>query len=118
MSHTNKVNTLEKLQFVNRFTEQLPADPETGSRVRQVGGACFSRVKPKLAPAPKLVAYSREVAELLGIDSEDCESEFFVDLFSGNKQLPGMDPFAMCYGGHQFGNWAGQLGDGRVRAVR
>jgi len=114
MSHTNKVNTLEKLQFVNRFTEQLPADPETGSRVRQVGGACFSRVKPKLAPAPKLVAYSREVAELLGIDSEDCESEFFVDLFSGNKQLPGMDPFAMCYGGHQFGNWAGQLGDGRV----
>ena len=114
MTQANKVNTLEKLQFVNRFTKQLPADPETGNRVRQVSGACFSRVKPQSAPAPKLVAYSREVAELLGIDSEDCESELFIDLFSGNKQLPGMDPFAMCYGGHQFGNWAGQLGDGRV----
>ncbi len=114
MTQANKVNTLEKLQFVNRFTKQLPADPETGNRVRQVSGACFSRVKPQSAPAPKLVAYSREVAELLGIDSEDCESELFIDLFSGNKQLPDMDSFAMCYGGHQFGNWAGQLGDGRV----
>ena len=114
MTQANKVNTLEKLQFVNRFTKQLPADPETGNRARQVSGACFSRVKPQSAPAPKLVAYSREVAELLGIDSEDCESELFIDLFSGNKQLPDMDSFAMCYGGHQFGNWAGQLGDGRV----
>jgi protein adenylyltransferase len=114
MSQTNKVNTLDKLQFVNRFTEQLPADSETGNRVRNVSGACFSRVKPQSAPAPKLVAYSREVADLLGIDPEDCESQQFVDIFSGNEQLPGMDTFAMCYGGHQFGNWAGQLGDGRV----
>jgi len=35
-------------------------------------------------------------------------------VFGGNRLLPGMEPFAMCYGGHQFGNWAGQLGDGRA----
>jgi uncharacterized protein YdiU (UPF0061 family) len=35
-------------------------------------------------------------------------------LFSGNQLVEGMQPYAMCYGGHQFGNWAGQLGDGRA----
>jgi len=114
MTLSNKVNTLQTLQFVNRFTEQLPADPVTNNQPRQISGACFSRVKPQSTPAPKRVAYSKEVAEILGLDSEDCESQLFVDLFSGNQQLPGMDTFAMCYGGHQFGNWAGQLGDGRV----
>ena len=111
---TSAESSLESLQFVNRFTEQLPADPEEGSRVREVSGACYSRVKPQTAPAPKLVAYSKEVAALLGISPEDCESQIFVDVFSGNTQLEGMDTFAMCYGGHQFGHWAGQLGDGRV----
>lgn len=37
-----------------------------------------------------------------------------MQIFSGNQLLPGMDPYACCYGGHQFGNWAGQLGDGRA----
>jgi uncharacterized protein YdiU (UPF0061 family) len=35
-------------------------------------------------------------------------------IFSGNQLVEGMQPYAMCYGGHQFGNWAGQLGDGRA----
>jgi len=114
MTLSNNVNALQTLQFVNRFTEQLPADLVTNKQPRQISGACFSRVKPQSTPAPKLVAYSKEVAEILGLDSEDCESQLFVDVFSGNQQLPGMDTFSMCYGGHQFGNWAGQLGDGRV----
>lgn len=114
MSDTKQFSALEQLDFVNRFTRELPADQETGNRVRQVSGACFSRVTPQQAPAPKLVAYAREVAELLDLDAASCESQVFVDIFSGNRQLPGMDTFAMCYGGHQFGNWAGQLGDGRV----
>lgn len=37
-----------------------------------------------------------------------------VNAFSGNGVLAGMEPYAMCYGGHQFGHWAGQLGDGRA----
>lgn len=64
--------------------------------------------------APKLVAYSREVAALLDLEAEVCESADFTQVFSGNRLSAGMEPYAMCYGGHQFGNWAGQLGDGRA----
>lgn len=60
------------------------------------------------------MAYSKEVAELLNLDIDACESNSFTELFAGNKLLANMDPYAMCYGGHQFGNWAGQLGDGRA----
>ena len=101
------------LQFTNRYT-QLPADPETGSARRQIKGACYSRVQPTAAPAPQLIAHASEVAELLGIDLATWGEERFVDVFVGNRMLPDMDAHATCYGGHQFGNWAGQLGDGRA----
>jgi uncharacterized protein YdiU (UPF0061 family) len=42
------------------------------------------------------------------------QSPAFAEVFGGNALLPGMQPYAACYGGHQFGNWAGQLGDGRA----
>ena len=51
---------------------------------------------------------------MIGLDSEDIKTEEFLKVFSGNKVLENTDPYAMCYGGHQFGNWAGQLGDGRA----
>ena len=105
---------LQALQFDNRFVAELPADPENGNAVRQVAHACYSRVSPRVAPAPRLVAYAREVAELIGLPAAACETEDFVQVFAGNRALPGMDPHATCYGGHQFGNWAGQLGDGRA----
>jgi uncharacterized protein YdiU (UPF0061 family) len=50
----------------------------------------------------------------LDLSPGEFESGEAADVFSGNRLLSGMDPFAMCYGGHQFGNWAGQLGDGRA----
>ena len=106
--------TLASLNFDNRFTRDLPADPESINRRRQVTKACYSRVNPARVAAPRLVAYSQEAAELLGLSVEACESREFVQVFSGNDLLPGMDPYATCYGGHQFGNWAGQLGDGRA----
>ncbi len=105
---------LERLTFSNRFTQQLPADPSTIIQPRQVTGSCFSRVRPKTVAKPQLVAYSREVASLLDLTPESITSDAFGQIFTGNQQLPGMDPHAMCYGGHQFGNWAGQLGDGRA----
>lgn len=107
-------DTLDSLRFDNRFTRELPEDPASGTLPRQVMNACFSRVEPTRVANPELVAFSRETAERLGISEKDCRSERFVRIFSGNERLPGMDPFAMCYGGHQFGNWAGQLGDGRA----
>lgn len=105
---------LNTLEFDNRFTTELPADPETDNFRRQVTGACYSRVKPTPVANPALVAYSREMAEELGITASDIHSDRFAQVFAGNDLVEGMDPFAMCYGGHQFGNWAAQLGDGRA----
>jgi uncharacterized protein YdiU (UPF0061 family) len=79
-----------------------------------VHGALYSRVEPTPVAAPRLIAYSREVAELLGMSPADIASPAFAQIFSGNAQLAGMEPFAANYGGHQFGQWAGQLGDGRA----
>ncbi|WDP90845.1 MAG: YdiU family protein [Desulfobacter sp.] len=102
------------LNFDNRFTRCLPGDSEPGNFRRQVQGACYSRVLPTPVKAPETLAVSGEAAQLLDLDEQDCGSREFTQVFSGNRVLPAMDPFAMCYGGHQFGNWAGQLGDGRA----
>ncbi|SDU18091.1 protein adenylyltransferase SelO [Desulfobacula phenolica] len=114
MTLERKSNTLENLTFDNRFVRNLPCDPNTANTRRQVTGACYSRVKPTPVAAPRLVAFSPEAALLMDLKDEACQSELFTRVFTGNHLLPGMDPFAMCYGGHQFGNWAGQLGDGRA----
>ncbi|MGL1932341.1 MAG: YdiU family protein [Desulfotalea sp.] len=107
-------NTLNSLNFDNSFVRELPADKELKNFRRQVAGASYSRIQPTTVSNPKLLAYSEDMANKLGISSSDCLSSLFTEIFSGNKILEGMDPFAMCYGGHQFGNWAGQLGDGRA----
>lgn len=105
---------LEHLNFDNKFTRELPGDPETGNFRRLVKGACYSPVSPTPAPLPGPMAFSLEAARLLDLDESDCQSDLFTRVFAGNHLLPDMVPFAMCYGGHQFGSWAGQLGDGRA----
>jgi uncharacterized protein YdiU (UPF0061 family) len=60
------------------------------------------------------MALAPEVAELLDLSLEELNLQRFTQVFAGNQLLPGMEPYAACYGGHQFGNWAGQLGDGRA----
>ncbi|MGD8790305.1 MAG: protein adenylyltransferase SelO family protein, partial [Burkholderiales bacterium] len=105
---------LQSLQFDNRFVRELPADAESGPRVRQVHKALYSRVEPTPVAEPKLIAYSPEVAAILGIDERDINSLDFARVFGGNALLEGMEPYAANYGGHQFGSWAGQLGDGRA----
>lgn len=106
--------SLDQLQFDNRLVNQLPADPLDDNSPRQVEGAVYSRVSPRQASAPQLLAYAREVADLLNIPENLCLSDEFAQVFAGNRLLPGMAPHACCYGGHQFGHWAGQLGDGRA----
>ena len=101
------------LNFDNRYADQLPADPEAENFRRQVS-ACYSRVLPTPVPAPKLIGWSREAAELLDLPPQVDETGAFAEVFAGNRLLDGMQPIATCYGGHQFGNWAGQLGDGRA----
>jgi uncharacterized protein YdiU (UPF0061 family) len=106
--------SLQALRFDNRFVRELPADPQTGSQRRQVHGALYSFVEPTPVSAPRLLAHSAEVAALLGIDEAAVASPEFAQVFGGNALLEGMQPYAAAYGGHQFGHWAGQLGDGRA----
>lgn len=108
------ISIMKTLQFDNRFVRELPADPEASPRVRQVHGACYSRVMPTPVRAPRLIAWSPEVAALVGFDPADLREPAFAEIFGGNALMPGMEPYAACYGGHQFGSWAGQLGDGRA----
>src|SRR5688572_15024229 len=100
-------------RFDNALLHDLPGDPETGPRVRQVAQA-WTRVDPTPVARPRLIAHSAEIAQRLGITAEDLASQAFADVFGGNALVPGMEPFAVNYGGHQFGHWAGQLGDGRA----
>ena len=104
---------LAALRFDNRFAESLPADPEPRNFRREVT-ACYSAVAPTPAGSPQLIGWSAEAAALLGLPAEVGTTGPFADVFAGNRLLPGMKPIATCYGGHQFGNWAGQLGDGRA----
>jgi uncharacterized protein YdiU (UPF0061 family) len=108
---------LDELPFDTRFTAELPGDPDGGRRTRQVHGAAFSRIAPEPVAAPATLAWSPEVAALLGFDPALCASDDFARVFAGNRVPAGADPHAHCYGGHQFGSWAGQLGDGRAIAL-
>ena len=111
------VTELDDLKWDHRFTRELPGDPNPENRRRQVPGAAFSRVGPTPVASPTTVAWSPEVAELLGLDHAVCRSPDFAEVFGGNRVPRGAEPFAMRYGGHQFGSWAGQLGDGRAIAL-
>ena len=105
---------MRALRFDNAFVRELPADPESDPRRRQVHGALFSHVQPTPVAAPRVIAWSREMAATLGFSEADIASPELAQVFGGNAIVDGMQPFAANYGGHQFGNWAGQLGDGRA----
>jgi uncharacterized protein YdiU (UPF0061 family) len=104
-------SSLTGLSFDNRNLRVLPIDPETKNYCRTVPNSIFSRVSPSPVNNPQLVAFSRSVFSLLGIDEVSDEKEV-ASYFSGNKLLPGSETAAHCYCGHQFGSFAGQLGDG------
>ena len=99
---------LSDLKWLKRFLSETPGDKEMGGGSRQVPNACWSRVSPTPSPNPSLRLWSTEIAKELGLTRGDG------DILGGGKPVEGMDPYAQRYGGHQFGNWAGQLGDGRA----
>ncbi|MFC4723295.1 YdiU family protein [Geojedonia litorea] len=102
------------LQIKNKFTTELPADPILENTRRQVYNSCYSYVKPKSTSNPELLHVSPEMLENLGMKEEDSKSKLFLKFVTGNHVVKGTKPYAMNYAGHQFGNWAGQLGDGRA----
>jgi uncharacterized protein YdiU (UPF0061 family) len=102
------------IQFLHKFTTNLPSDPIEENYTRQVSNAAFSYVKPKTPSRPKLLHLAKEVQNLIGFSDDFVQSESFLNLVSGAEIVGNAKPFAMNYAGHQFGNWAGQLGDGRA----
>jgi uncharacterized protein YdiU (UPF0061 family) len=88
---------LTELEYEDSFVRELPA------------GASYTRVDPTPVAAPRLLGWSHALGEYLGIEKPSAG-----DVLAGNRVLPGMKPYAARYGGHQFGTWAGQLGDGRA----
>ena len=100
--------SLSSLDWVSRFLDETPGDETIGGMPRQVPSVCWSRVNPTPVPNPVLRLWSTEMADELGVEAGGDE------FLGGNKITKGMDPYAQRYGGHQFGNWAGQLGDGRA----
>ena len=102
------------LQLTNFFTDQLPADPNLENTRREVLEAVYSFVRPIKTSNPTLLHVSDEMQHTLDFSNEDIQSKEFLEFVTGNSVLRNSKPFAMCYAGHQFGNWAGQLGDGRA----
>ena len=76
--------------------------------------AFYTRLQPTPVPAPYLVGASTSAAALISLDPAEFTQEDFIQAFAGNQTLPRSQPLAAVYSGHQFGVWAGQLGDGRA----
>ena len=105
---------LESLSFTSAFVDTLPGDPSSRNVPRRVPGASYSLVAPTPVAAPSLLAWSDAVGAQLGIARPPLGPGPVADVLAGNRLLPGMRPYAARYGGHQFGHWADQLGDGRA----
>jgi uncharacterized protein YdiU (UPF0061 family) len=104
---------LDEIEFDDLFVRSLPADPSGEMRSRQVLGASYTLTPPTPVAAPVLLAWSGALGAQLGL-VRPARIDTAVEALAGNRILPGMQPYSARYGGHQFGNWAGQLGDGRA----
>ena len=115
------------------FTSLLPPDsrfptpaashktPREDIEPRQVKSALFTWVRPEEVKEPELLGVSPAAIKDLGIKVGEEKTEEFKQTVAGNRLLgwdvekeEGGYPWAQCYGGWQFGSWAGQLGDGRA----
>lgn len=118
---TDTVTTspFDELRWDDRFVRSLPGDARTEIVPRAVPGAAWSPVTPTPVAEPTLAAWSAETAEQLGLGGVPSpgEADELAQVLAGNHLGPDSVPYAARYGGHQFGNWAGQLGDGRAIAL-
>lgn len=125
--------SLHDLPRSHVFTSSLPPDPafplpldshkaprrDLGPRM--VKGALYTYVRPERSEEPELLAVSKAGLRDIGLREGEEKTDEFKELVAGNKLLDwdeekgeGIYPWAQCYGGWQFGSWAGQLGDGRA----
>src|SRR5690606_29523271 len=93
--------------FRNDFVDHFKGDETGDLSPRQTPGVLYSLANPTPVKEPRLLAWNSELARELGI-AEPSEKD--LQILGGNKVTPSMIPYANNYAGHQFGNWAGQLG--------
>jgi serine/tyrosine/threonine adenylyltransferase len=91
-----------------------PTGPTLGQHYAHVHPAFAVPVKPTPVPQPRWVLRNGALATQWGLDPAWLDSDDALRVFAGNALLPGGGPTATVYSGHQFGAWAGQLGDGRA----
>jgi serine/tyrosine/threonine adenylyltransferase len=132
-AHTAPRLSFNDLPRTHVFTSKLPPDPSFPTPLdshkapreslgpRLVKGALYTYVRPEPPKEPELLAVSPAALRDIGLGEEAGKTEEFRDVVSGTKILgwcektgEGIYPWAHCYGGFQFGSWAGQLGDGRA----
>ena len=94
------LRTLETLNFDNTYA-RLPQ-------------AFHTKLMPTALSQPHLVSFNESAASLIDLDPLESQRPEFLAYFSGAKILPGAEPLAMLYAGHQFGHFVPQLGDGRA----
>uniref|UniRef100_A0A8D2ZYK2 Selenoprotein O n=1 Tax=Scophthalmus maximus TaxID=52904 RepID=A0A8D2ZYK2_SCOMX len=120
MSVSGLVRDLDQFRVsCKKLIEEFPVDEVDGNFVRTVKNCIFSKSTPTPLKGPlRLAAVSKEVIEgIFDLDVAVTQSEDFLHYASGGKLLIGSVPLAHRYGGHQFGYWAGQLGDGRAHLL-
>jgi uncharacterized protein YdiU (UPF0061 family) len=133
-NNSSERHTLQSIPKSNVFTQNLPVDaafptPKHSHNAdrehlgpRMVKEALFTYVRPDPQGEAELLAVSERALQDIGLSEEEAKSEEFKDVVAGRKILTwdeskpdeGIYPWAQCYGGYQFGQWAGQLGDGRA----
>ena len=84
------------------------------NRFARLGEKFYTRLQPQALVQPYWISRNQAVARELGLESNWFESSESLSTFVGNSVLPGSEPLSSVYSGHQFGQWAGQLGDGRA----
>ncbi len=103
---------LHSKEFKNNFVNMFNGVDEVSRNPQQTPGSLYTRAMPSAVSNPKLISYSIDLGEVLGLNSTlDSES---IEILAGNRVTKTMIPYAACYGGYQFGHWANQLGDGRA----
>ena len=105
------MNRLSTKTYQNKFVSTFDGDESGDLQPRQTPGVLYSRAVPTAVKKPSLLAWSDALARELGVEKPNDED---VAILAGNLVTDSMHPYAACYGGHQFGHWAGQLGDGRA----
>src|SRR5687768_16634671 len=103
---------LSSIEFRKEFVNTFDGDDSGDLRPRQTPKVLYSKALPTPVKSPTLLAWSDDLAKELGIEKPTSQED--IDILGGNNVTQTMYPYAACYAGHQFGNWAGQLGDGRA----